>query len=171
MTASQELVGLVPPPARPPAPPDWSQVESSLGLRLPADYRWLVERYGPGSFDDFLHVFQPAADSEWVDLQTQAERGRQLLQQRVDRGEPVPYPVDRLMAVAGTDNGDTVYWVQHAADDPDRWTVVANGARNAKWPEFPGGLVEYLAAVLSGAVRPEVFPRSFPHREPTFEPY
>jgi hypothetical protein len=171
VTVSDDLVKLVPPPAEPPQAPDWSQVESDLALRLPDDYKWLVERYGPGSFDDFLHVFQPGAESEWVRLETQAVRGAELLQQHVDKGESIPYEVNELLDVAGTDNGDTIYWVKRPAAGPNAWTIVANGARNTKWPSFPGGLVEFLVAVFSGAVHPDVFPKSFPRAHPTFEAY
>jgi hypothetical protein len=59
VSAIDELKALIP-PTRPPLPElDWTSVEERLGLRLPLDYKRLIEAYGQGSFDGFLWVLQP----------------------------------------------------------------------------------------------------------------
>lgn len=51
---------VVAPPRRPlAAPVDWATLEANIGTALPDDYKWIIERYGPGSFDEFLHVLEP----------------------------------------------------------------------------------------------------------------
>jgi hypothetical protein len=153
-----DLVALVPPPQHTDREIDWYAVEAELGTRLPRDYKTLVELYGPGSFDNFLTVFQPVTPFLTVQLAYRARRSAEIL------GRP------ELMPVAGTDNGDTLYWLKQPAGEPDAWTITGNGARNARWPQFPGGLVAFLSAVLSGELQFPIFPRGFPRQPPVFTP-
>lgn len=170
MSGRDELMQLVPPPLEMPAAPvDWEQLEASLGSVLPADYKWLIGVYGPGKFDDFLFVLQPDSPFAPIRLVDSAQRSVEVLEQLSGRGEEIPYAPAVLMPVAKTDNGDTIYWVMQPASEPDSWTVVGNAARNTNWPEFDGGIVDFLVAVISGRRQFEIFPRSFPAEHPVFE--
>ncbi|MET9680193.1 SMI1/KNR4 family protein [Streptomyces coeruleorubidus] len=169
MTARDELLRIVPPPGGVEVHVDWADVGEALGVALPDDYKWLVERYGPGSCDDFLHIFQPESPFSMTRLLDSSERAAEVLHQARERSVNIPYETDELLAVGATDNGDTIYWVTRPEDEPSSWTITVNGARNMKWPHFEGGLVELLAAVMSGARRVDVFPQVFP-RKPVFSP-
>ena len=149
---------------------EWGEFESSLGFSLPGDYKWLIDTYGPGKFDNFLHVLQPYSESEYVQLGHWLVRGREILHQ-LSRREEHPYPVDELLPVAITDNGDTIYWVSRPLDVPDSWTITANEARGVRWPDFGGGIVNFLVEVLSGRLRFEIFPADFPSADPEFSRY
>lgn len=60
MTAMEELIRLVSPPTEPvDAHGDWSEVEATLGLGLPADFKTLIEQYGHGQFVDFITPLTP----------------------------------------------------------------------------------------------------------------
>ncbi|MFD9876944.1 hypothetical protein ACFWXJ_22380, partial [[Kitasatospora] papulosa] len=74
-------------------PIDWHQVEGALGVQLPEDYKRLASTYGPGSFADYLRIYQPDGVTEWVDLTgPMPARIREQLQLDHDRGTyPVPY--------------------------------------------------------------------------------
>ncbi|GAA4996205.1 hypothetical protein GCM10023257_43000 [Streptomyces hyderabadensis] len=98
---------------------DWPRVEQDLGVWLPGDYKWLVEQYGPGSFDGFLHVFQPVVPVATVRLVDRAERAAEILDQLREGEESIP-------------------WVTRPEDAPHSWTITANGARNTKWPRHRG---------------------------------
>ncbi|MCA2217153.1 SMI1/KNR4 family protein [Jidongwangia harbinensis] len=171
LTARDDLLALVPPPSRPAVVPDWAAVEARLGTRLPGDYKWLIETYGSGSFDEFLGVFQPGSRIDGLRLEHQAERTAWALDYLRDGGEQVPFRNDELLPFGRTDNGDFCYWVRHPADDPDAWTVVVNEARGPEWSAFDGGgAVAFLSMVLSGGHRVSVFPDDFPGAHPAFEP-
>ncbi|MGW7211744.1 SMI1/KNR4 family protein [Streptomyces collinus] len=170
MTARDELLRNVPPPDGVEIHVDWAGIEEALGVALPDDYKWLVERYGPGSFDDFLHIFQPESPFAMTRLLESSERAAEILEQARERGGSIPYETDELLAVGATDNGDTIYWVTRPEDEPNSWTITANGARTMKWPHFEGGIVAFLLAVMSGAHHVDVFSQVFP-REPVFSPY
>jgi len=171
MTSRDDLVRLVPPPSRQLGQPDWDAVEARLGTQLPSDYRWLVERYGPGSFDEFLHVFQPGSSVEPIQLEHQAERTAWALDYLRNGGEAIPYQNSELLSFGRTDNGDVCYWLRHPADNPDEWKVVVNEPRGPRWSTFERGVVEFLIGVLSGTHRVSVFPDDFPSDEPEFAPY
>ena len=172
MASEELLVHLVPPPWRDQMEvPDWSAVHEQMGMELPSDYRWLVERYGPGTFDEFLHVFQPGASADAIRLEHQAERVAWALNYLRERGENIPYVESELIPVATDDNGDTCFLLCRPAEDPDLWTVVINEARGPRWESFDGGLTDFIYAALSRNRRFTLFPEDFPGDEPTFSPY
>lgn len=148
----------------------WETFEASLGFGLPQDYKWLVDTYGPGKFGNFLHVLQPYSESKYIRLDYCLARGREVLRE-LSRNEEQPYPVDELVPVATTDNGDTIYWVATPIDTPDVWTITGNEARGVRWPNFEGGIVDFLVAMLTGRRYFEIFPRSFPSSGPEFSRY
>ena len=141
---------MMPPPPRSSAPPNWPAVERSLGFALPGDYKDLVDRYGPGRFDDFLAVLAPGHPVPRLDLVHGVAEAADTLRVYASSGEALPAPVDGLTAVAWTDNGDTVYWLRDPGSPPDRWRIAVNGARDFdEWHLFDGCLAHFLVAVLN----------------------
>lgn len=172
-SAVNDLKALVP-PTRPPLPElDWAEIERRLGLRLPLDYKRLVETYGQGSFDGFLWVLQPSESNQNLDLLRQRGARLDALRTLRDSGEEVPFGVENtdeeLVPWAITDNGDVCYWVRSTSDDPDEWVVTVNEARGPRWKTFALSTSEFLVAVLSGNLRVDLFPDDFPSDSPVFE--
>jgi hypothetical protein len=171
MSAGEDLLRLVAPPEDAQVEIDWVAFEGRLGFRLPSDYKWLVDRYGAGSFDSLLHILQPDSPFEPLVLERSAARAAEILDQLRGSGEFIPYGTDELLPVGKTDNGDTIYLVKRPDDEPDSWVVTVNAARGVKWPQFGGGIVAFLVAVLSGAHHVEAFPGNFPSERPEFARY
>jgi hypothetical protein len=171
VTSQDDLERLIPAPVRRVPLPEWDSVEAALGVRLPSDYKWLVERYGPGSFDEFLHIFQPASSVEPVQLELQTREAAWALDYLRRGGEVIPYENSELLPSCRTDNGDTGYWLRHPADNPEAWTIVVNEARGTRWSTFDGGIVSFLVAVLAGTHDVSVFPDDFPSEHPKFVAY
>lgn len=171
-SALDMLVELVRPPAKQAGDVDWAEVERSIGVRLPIDYKLLIETYGHGQFDGFLTVYQPVTPFLTIELSFQARRQQEIpAQLRAGGREQIPFGEGTLLPVAGTDNSDTVYWVLRSPDDPASWTITANEARGTRWPEFAGGITDFLYAILSRQVRFPIFPKDFPSsRTPAFGP-
>ncbi|MER6172879.1 hypothetical protein [Streptosporangium sp. NPDC001681] len=68
MTAMEELIRLVSPPTEPvDAHGDWSEVEATLGLGPPADFKTLIEQYGHGQFVDFITPLTPFGAHDLLD--------------------------------------------------------------------------------------------------------
>jgi hypothetical protein len=171
MTAADDLIRLVPSLVNDEVLTNWPVLETRLDLELPSDYKWIVDRYGPGKFDNFLHILQPGSPFEPIQLEYSIVRAGQILEQLRRSGEVIPYSTSELLPVATTDNGDTVFWIRRPMKEPDLWTITVNAARNLVWSEFNGGIVEFLVSVLSGDRRVEVFPKGFPSEHPEFSKY
>ncbi|MBU8859413.1 MULTISPECIES: SMI1/KNR4 family protein [unclassified Micromonospora] len=169
----EQLVQSVPPPARR-VPQDWPAVERSLGFELPGDYKDLVDQYGPGKFDDFLAVLTPGHPVPRLDLSYGIAEAADVLREYLSSGESLPASVEQLLAVALTDNGDTVYWVRGPDGSPEQWRTAVNGARDfGEWHLFDGGLAHFLLAVLNRELVVPAFADDFPYPDaaPTFTPY
>ncbi|BBC34895.1 hypothetical protein SGFS_061890 [Streptomyces graminofaciens] len=122
--AYDRLVRLVAPPAvAVEAHGDWDAVESSLGVRLPGDYRRMVETYGWGEFCDFLYLRTPFGTSAHNGLAWQA--GRETGVPEWDR-ERYPYPLrpapGALLLWGRTMDADRLCWLTEG--EPEEWPVV-----------------------------------------------
>ncbi|MGW7329180.1 hypothetical protein ACWGIU_11445 [Streptomyces sp. NPDC054840] len=92
----QRLIGITawtPPPQRPDV--DWAQIEARMGTRLPSDYKRMVETFGEGAFDAYLHLNR----EPWTDSKE-----------------------DGLLVWAGTEHKNLYCW-QTDDGDPDHWPV------------------------------------------------
>ncbi|WP_434739684.1 SMI1/KNR4 family protein [Micromonospora sp. SH-82] len=144
-------------------------MESKMGTVLPADYKWLIDRYGQGIFGDFLHVFHPESGHKALELEYQHERTAWALGYLLDRGHELPRMPSELLSFGRSDNGDVSYWIKDPVDDPDRWRVAVGEARGPIWEEFDGGAVEWLESVLSKKIRMRTFPGDFPRKRVIFK--
>jgi len=73
----ERLRELLPPPADPvePGRPDgWPAVERSLGTALPGDFKAFTERYGSGTVDAFLYLFNPFTAGQDGNLLVEKDR-------------------------------------------------------------------------------------------------
>lgn len=159
------LLALVPAPNRGGSDVDWPEVERGLGVRLPEDYKLLINSYGEGSFDDFIWVLHPTTTNPNLRLDTQTRLARSALSE-VNDTFAAP---DELMPWAMTDNGDTCYWLMRDRDaDPDRWPVAVNEGRGPMWVVADLSASAWLEAVLSRGLRVPIFPPDFPSASPGF---
>ncbi|MGK5642195.1 Lsr2 family DNA-binding protein [Streptomyces sp. URMC 126] len=142
-------------------------------MRLPQDYKDLVATYGPGSFADYLHVYHPAGPTRWVDLTGPVpEAVRAQLRHDYDRGtHPVPYDPRFLFNMAGTDNGEDLFWITDPLDSPDSWGIAVNEARGPQWFLFDGTLTRFLADALGGRIDVPQFPANVLETASVFTPY
>lgn len=159
MTGLDNLTQLCPPPATPPAV-DWPAVETTLGLRLPDDYKHLASTYGPGAFCDFLRIYHPHAPTPWANLTgpMPAALRDQFTQDRDQDRFPVPHDPQALFAIGVTDNGNHLFWITTPHNAPDAWRITVNQPRGHDWYTFDGTLTDFLTAVLSRQVQVPVFP-------------
>ncbi|GAB2868979.1 hypothetical protein GCM10027074_40790 [Streptomyces deserti] len=147
---------------------DWSVIRAELGTDLPSDYRSLAESYPTLVIDDFLAISIPApgAESDFVvGVHSGAEILRDLWEVDESHGyAPYPEP-EGLLEWGSSPSGDQFYW-RTKGSGPDSWTVVVSG-RNDDWWEFPGGIVEFLVAVVSRTIPLPGLPAAFPSPTPS----
>ncbi|MGW2987553.1 Lsr2 family DNA-binding protein [Streptomyces goshikiensis] len=150
----------------------WEHVESGLGMALPTDYKQLAEQYGPGAFNNYIHIYHLHGPTEFVNLTgPMPARIRAYLRKDFDQGTyPVPYDPERLFTIGGTDNGEHIFWITDPLEEPDRWQVAVNEARGPQWFTFDGTLVDFLTSALSGQTTIPQFPRDLLDASPSFTP-
>jgi SMI1-KNR4 cell-wall len=184
MNASiQRLIRIEAPPANPVAtgsPTDWLQVEQTLGLQLPQDYKEYTSVYGAGQWADFFGVLNPFYKSkhpqeqgylEW--MQTRIKGLDKLREQYPQYVAPFSeYPsLNGLLPIGYNDNGGTICWQITGA--PDSWRIVCLGGKlSDNYDEFDTNLTGFLASLLTEEISPKTFPEDFfPIAKPMFQPY
>lgn len=172
MSEMSNLSELMPPPAEPlevPSDEQWKQCERDLTY-LPSDYREFVQQYGTGVVDDFLWVFNPAAENEHLNLFSQSKIILAALEES-SREFPDVFTMPRfpsrngLLPFAGTDNGDNIFWVVNGRN-PDEWTIAVMGPRSPELFRHHSGFVQFLISMIRSDLRCKVFPSDFPDDPP-----
>jgi hypothetical protein len=169
-----DLMSLVPPPTAPvDGDGDWRTVEATLGIRLPADFKILMRRYGLGDFPD-ITLFTPfdAHTDGALDL---VGRARDLVERyeklRDLAPEDFPFPLyperGGLLEWAITSDGTSLCWLTEGA--ADSWPVALWNAALGGGARYEMGAVELLYGYLSG--QHEVPLLRPPPPVPWFDPY
>ncbi|MDI3388747.1 Lsr2 family protein [Streptomyces sp. B-S-A8] len=141
-------------------------------MQLPDDYKELASAYGPGRFADYLQLYHPHGNTQYVDLAgPMPARIRSQLQSDYDQGTyPVPYDPRHLFTMGVTDNGEYLFWITEPQDAPDNWRIAVNEARGPRWFTYDGTVTGFLVSVLSGETAVPQFPRGLLEPAPRFVP-
>jgi hypothetical protein len=149
----------------------WKTVEEDLGTAIPEDYKEFIEIFGFGKVNEFLTILVPNVSNKYVDL---VKRGRmELAAYESARTEFPEYYQDNTYPTPGgllpfglTDNGEVLYWRTVGA--PTDWTVTVYESRGPEKCDFPGGMCDFLVAILTRRLECNALPRSFARHTPTF---
>lgn len=169
-----DLVSLVPPPTAPvDGDGDWETVEARLGLRLPADFKTLMRRYGFGEFAD-ITLFTPF-DTHTGGAYDFVERAASLVTRfkniRELAPQAFPFPLypepGGLLEWSITSDGPSLCWLTEGA--PDSWPVAVWDAVGGRGERYETGAVELLYGYLSGQQKVSLLRP--PPPVPWFEPY
>lgn len=150
-------------------PIDWDSVEERLGLALPHDYKEYASLCHALLIEEFLKVFHPSGSNGYFNFFESGLRETEMLRdRRRDFPEEVPFDgfpdLGGLLCWGSTGNGDSCFW--KTDEDPEKWSVVVFDKSQHRL--CPGGVVEFLAAVLDRAEICPLFPENFPDAEPCF---
>ncbi|SMO45818.1 SMI1/KNR4 family protein [Paracoccus laeviglucosivorans] len=172
-----ELAELMPPPAIEARgaiaqTADWERAEVELGVKLPADYRAFLDRWGAGSIGPFMHPYTPAAGFHPVITLPSGVTGEARAYASLKENHPASlvwpvYPAHgSLMSFAVTDNGDYVGWLV-GPGDPNDWPVAVVDDEYGNMQVFDGlTFGPFLLGVVTGRIRPEAFPDDLWNKTP-----
>lgn len=155
---------------------DWVSVEASLGgLRLPADYKRLVETFPAGRFQRFVSIIRPGDKAHSGDEYLGYYRFRleDMRMARADEADPAvfPYPIfpeeGGLLPWGEGPRGELFYWRTGAAE-PSSWDVVVSDQTWTKWDRFTGTTCQFLMHVVSNEFEGNVYVGA--QTPPMFEP-
>lgn len=156
-----------PPPDRAIGVTDWAAVEQSVGRSLPSDYRFIVENYPDGFFDDNVHVYDTGDDRAHGIVGARPEMVKSLADCRswvadfdkkwVDEDgqrSPIDLTSDPLPYIpwGNTQNGEYCFWLTDS-ENPDEWAAVATDLRG-NWWRNNGGVAQLILDLGAGVYEP-----------------
>jgi len=131
----------------------WPRIEDDLGTSLPADYKDIVEWFGPGEFSPFLGLFVPGIENPATELRAMAKSFTRSLGSILPIQPRVPYGVfpapGGLLAWGSSENGGLFFW-ETSPEIPDSWRVVAV---ESGWRDifiYDGGIGDFLVSLFEG---------------------
>jgi hypothetical protein len=134
---------------------DWPTVEAELGLPLPADYKELVEYFGPGAFDEFVTFNVPGITAKHYDLVAQVRSFGRHSENSVFAPRVLQPAAGGLVLWGGTTSGDLFFW-DPRGEDPNAWPVLAWDVEDGDYFTFEGGAVEFLLRFFDGTLEPDL---------------
>jgi hypothetical protein len=171
-----KLMQILPPPIPPVeiSAGMWGAIEDQLGIGLPNDYKAFIDNYGSGTIRRFATVFNPFSQNKHINLAAQLPIRLNVLAglRRFTDKHPewLPYNLFPepcgLFPFAGTNNGDSVYWVTDGP--PDAWWVVVGGGRSPRYQEFKCNSTTFFYQILTRPGICDMFPVGFLGLEPPF---
>jgi hypothetical protein len=158
---------------------DWQVIEKILEMRLPVDFKKLINCYGTGCFLGFLYPLSPFAPFE-TSLNLLSGATKQRLTAYRSGLEEFPqympvYPVypqeSGLFPWGITANGDTLFWLRQGK--PEKWPTIICNSKFTKetCDRFDMTATEFLYRLFSGEIKPEAFPEDLLSMEHLFAPY
>ncbi|MCG3646365.1 SMI1/KNR4 family protein [Pseudomonas putida] len=143
----------------------WPEIEQ--GLPFPSDYIDFINFYGAGRVADFILIFNPFSNNENINFFDQFKFVlgdlKELIESDPDYYNYLIYPASGgLIPVGVTDNGDYIFWTVDSIEDSDSWGTAIIASRSPDVEYFQSDLTTTLAGILSGGVKPNFFPDSFP---------
>lgn len=153
MSAREELLRLLEPPAEKWVPPAPEEIVRGYGTALPADFLWLMETYGPGEVSDYLGIYPPVGAAEIGEGPGVCPTA--AVEEEGMEGIESEYLVHGGLFVWGcTPDGDGAFW--STAGKPDEWRVVTfrrhHGPYEPAWTRFDCGIVEFLVRTFRGSL-------------------
>ncbi|MFD9688817.1 SMI1/KNR4 family protein [Kitasatospora sp. NPDC059146] len=140
---------------------DWEGSIDRLGVRLPSDYRELVERYGYLEFGGDIRFASPVLEPGGPEEETfnslyyfNKDVGEMLAEWYTwdgVSGRPYePFPAKGCLLAWANNTGCDYFCWDTSAGDPDEWPVVVWRFSISEMVRFDGGMAEFLAAVIEG---------------------
>ena len=152
------------------SPKLWEKVESRLGLQLPPDYKSLIDAYGTGTFDDFIIVYNPFAQNEYLNLFFALDMLHQADQQTKSLGDSTwtaVHPFDLYPAPDGllpwgctTIYGDIFFW--KIDGPPETWETIFYNLRSGEYEVWKNTLTEFLYLLFTHQIQSVLLPEDYP---------
>ncbi|MFC6567390.1 SMI1/KNR4 family protein [Actinoplanes utahensis] len=144
------LTTLVPPPATPRLGDGaWEDLFARLGTRLPDEYVTLMDRYGAGTWRDWLAFPSPRGDAFDSHVEQTLDAYRELRAEFPEYNTLAVWPEPGgFLPFATSLDGDELGWLTEG--DPDSWKLIVYPRHDEQGPPLPGGLIETLLAWTRG---------------------
>jgi hypothetical protein len=151
---------------------DWQEVEESLGLALPDDYKLFIARFPRGFIQNYIQICPPRLHDGRLDLlgtfRIVLDNMREM---REDRPEDFPFPIypepGGLIIWGNAKRGEYFYWLP-SSPNPNEWEIVVSGSGWEDLVKFPGPMIRFLTGLVEGHVSAPVLAKDLAEIEPCF---
>lgn len=153
----------------------WEQVEETLGIKFPTDFKELMLRFPSGAFFKRFYVISPVQNLRRL-REFQQNHDDDLSPIREYWGDPFmntpypPYPETGGVIPWGRSDGLIFYW-RETDPNPDNWPIVFTDFGFNNWGEYRGSASALLLKLLTGKFENPVFEYSPEADEYVFDAY
>jgi SMI1-KNR4 cell-wall len=139
----------------------WSDIEASLGVTLPEDYKQLINTYGKGWFAGWIHINSPLTKG-WDSLMSfsMMESVRDSIEnvwaiKDTSFGKPFPEPGSLL--TLGHDDGNSFFFYL-TEGEPNGWKIVNFNNRFVEGYQviLPYTVTELLSGWFEGKIKQKI---------------
>lgn len=134
---------------------NWAEIESEVGLQLPADYKVLAEEFPAGWFRRFVRPIKPAQPPTGAQrLLDDFETGqlKTLHEWRTQGHGEFPHPLypepGGLLPWGGIRGAGYAFWLTDKSS-PGDWPVIIASQQCDHWERFDGSACEFLIEVAA----------------------
>jgi hypothetical protein len=167
--AISDLVSLIPPPVKAPRRADWAAAESHLGVRLPSEYKAIIDIYGLGTFGGIFTLFSPLSGYDHLDLLAQNDAMRSDAATYSSLLDMPVFPEEGGALAFGTfENWEMLYW--SVVGDSEKWPILLYEQRGPLADRFEMPLSDFLVALLQQRIETRVLGDYTSLITNTFEP-
>ncbi len=172
-----ELIAMFPPPEEiyyAGSDEQWQRLERESNLIFPEDYKMYTSLYGSGSFEDFLHIYNPFTDNLPTNLVHLIPIIYDVYEHGYEGRNESAWPFKGflqerpIMPFARTNNGDELFW-HCKSDDPNQWGITINETRSTNWEFYDLCFVDFLVQVYKKEITPDIFEDLLPGENPRYD--
>jgi hypothetical protein len=163
MTDIDDLRDLLGAPAYSGPPFNWEAASAAIGANIPADFRSLVNAFGPGDIGTDVVLLAPGhPDSDYDQIGVHRERRAglaEIWETELD-GPPEFISKPAVFNEPGVEPvlwgystlGYYMYWVAKPGQDPASWQLALDVARDGSWEFHSGPVTSFLLGLLRGQI-------------------
>ncbi|MFG2777266.1 SMI1/KNR4 family protein [Streptomyces prunicolor] len=134
---------------------DWDDIEASWGTRFPSDYKEVMAEYGEGAVDDHLALMAPethvgpGGESSYMGMRQESANAEDVWRSTGPEVAEVAEVAETPRLIAwGADSSADILCRPATDSDPDKWPVAVWNRDDARWTEYPCGMVEFLCRLF-----------------------
>jgi hypothetical protein len=142
---------------------DWKDVENTIKIGLPLEYKKFISHFGTGSIGNFLWVFNPLASNINLNLSQHQyfhdayNTMKELFPE--DYMRPDFPDQNSFLTWAATDNGDSFFWIVEGK--PDDWVVGVHSHDQGDEEISGKNTSDFLLSLFSHQLTSNILPKDF----------
>jgi hypothetical protein len=157
------------------SPKAWGKIQERLGVPLPKDYKAFIDRYGTGSFNDWLIPYNPFTPIDHLNLfqvlDAHHQASRQTQKMSDFNWSPVSpfelYPAEEGLLPWGTTSNfnQALFW--QTSGPSQAWSVVLYSLDNGEYEVWKMDTTTFLYRLLFKEIKSVLLPEGFPSEDST----